>query len=185
MRAGRKRKAGRRYASGDRVKAVRQDEVRRVALEARMRLFGISGETAARDAMGSPLGRLMHWNMISPAQADAGYGFACAMRDYLAAIGSRPTSQSQARFLSPNRGACAPDMPAEVEARAKACMQALREVDLIDPLSPSTTSIVWDVCVSENDRLGHRELGLLRTGLNALNRLSRRGLVAGRKAKAG
>jgi hypothetical protein len=185
MRAGRKRKPGGRYASGDRMNAVRQDEVRRVALEARMRVFGISGELASRDVMGSPLGRLLHWNIITPVQADAGYDFALAMRDYLAAIGTRPTSQSQASFLTSLKGAGMPDMPRKVETRARAYMEALREVDMLDPSSPSATSIVWDVCVSENDRLGDKELGLLRSGLNALSRLSQRGLVAERMTKVG
>jgi hypothetical protein len=185
MRTGRKRKPGRRYASGDRVKAVRQDEVRRVVLEARMRIFGISGELASRDVMGSPLGRLLHWNIITPMQADAGYDFALTMRDYLAAICSQRPSQNQASFLPSLKGSGGPDIPGKVEGRARTYMEALREVDLSDPSSPSATSIVWDVCVSENDRLRDKELGLLRSGLNALSRVSQRGFDAGRKAKAG
>ncbi|MGE0007799.1 MAG: hypothetical protein AB7S92_19735 [Parvibaculaceae bacterium] len=182
MRAGRKRKPGRRYGSGDRSKVQREDDVRRVALEARMRVFGVSGEIAGRDVMGSPLGRLMHWNIITPLQADAGYHFALAMRDYLAAAGSQRPSPHQASFLPSLRGAGASDLWRTTEDRARAYMEALREVDLLEPSKPSATSIVWDVCISENDRMRDAELGLLRSGLNALSRVLHRGPVAGRRA---
>ena len=104
MKTGRKRKPGRRYASGDRVKAVRQDETRRVALEARMRVFGVGPELAGRDVMGSPLGRLLHWKIITPAQAEAGYDFALTLRDYLAASEGQRPSQGKASFLPSMRG---------------------------------------------------------------------------------
>ncbi len=185
MRTGRKRKPGRRYASGDRVKAVRQDEARRVALEARMRVFGISSELASREVMGSPLGRLLHWNIITPAQADAGYDFALTVRDYLAVTGGQRPSQNKASFLPSFRGSGGPAGPVRSEGRARAYMEALRDVDTLDPTAPSATSIVWDVCISENDRMRDVELGLLRSGLNALSRVLHRGIVPGRSQKAG
>lgn len=181
MKAGRKRKPGRRYASGDRVKTVRHEEVRRVALEARMRVFGVGLELAGRDVMGSPLGRLLHWNIITPAQADAGYDFALTMRDYLAANEGQRPSQGKASFLVSMHGTAGPEGPVRSQERARIYMEALREVDSLDPTSPSATSIVWDVCISENDRMRDRELGLLRSGLNALSRVLHRGLVTGRK----
>jgi hypothetical protein len=64
-------------------------------------------------------------------------------------------------------------------------MDALRDVDSLDRTSPSATSIVWDVCISENDRMRDRELGLLRLGLNALSRVLHRGIVTGRTEMAG
>ena len=184
MRAGRKRKRGPRYGSGDRVNAAREDEIRRVALEARMRVFGVPAELAGRDVMGSPLGRLLHWNIITPAQADAGYDFALTLRDYLAASGGHRPSPNKASFLA-LRGTGASDMPLRAEGRARAYMDALREVDTLDPSRPSATSIVWDVCISENDRMREVELGLLRSGLNALSRVLHRGPVAARRDKAG
>jgi len=183
MRNGRKRKPGRRYASGDRMKAVRHDEVRRVALEARMRVFGVSGELASRDVMGSPLGRLLHWKIITPAQADAGYDFALTIRDYLAAAGSQRPSQNKASYLPSFRGSNGSDGPVRSAGRARAYMEALREIDTLNLLAPSATSIVWDVCISENDRMRDVELGLLRSGLNALSRVLHRGIVAKRSEK--
>jgi len=183
MRTGRKRKPGHRYASGDRMKAVRQDEMRRVALEARMRVFGVSSELASRDVMGSPLGRLLHWNIITPAQADAGYDFALTMRDYLAAAGGQRPSQNKASFLPSFRGSNGSDGPVRSAGRARAYMEALREVDTLDRAASSATSIVWDVCISENDRMRDVELGLLRAGLNALSRVLHRGIVVRRDEK--
>jgi hypothetical protein len=185
MKAGRKRKPGRRYASGDRMKAVRQDEVRRVALEARMRVFGVGLELAGRDVMGSPLGRLLHWKIITPAQADAGYDFALTVRDYLAASEGQRPSQGKAGFLTSIRGTAGPEGWVRSQGQARAYMEALRDADSLDPTSPSVTSIVWDVCISENDRMRDKDLGLLRTGLNALSRLINRGLVAERKERIG
>ncbi|MBK1870093.1 hypothetical protein [Taklimakanibacter albus] len=178
MKAGRKRKPGPRYASGDRVKTVRQEETRRTALEARMRIFGVSLEMAGRDVMGSPLGRLLNWNIITPAQADAGYDFALTLRDYLAASGGQRPSQGKAGFLPALGGSGDCDMPVGIQERARTYMEALREVDCLDPTSPSATSIVWDVCISENDRMRDKELGLLRSGLNAISRVHHRGIVS-------
>ena len=185
MRAGRKRKPGRRYASGDRLKVVREEEARRVALEARMRVFGVGLELACRDVMGSPLGRLLHWNIITPAQADAGYDFALTMRDYLAASEGQRPNQSRASFLTSMRGTAGPEGPVRSQARARLYMEALREVDSLDPTSPSATGIVWDVCISENDRMRDKELGLLRSGLNALSRILHRGVVNDHKREIG
>lgn len=179
MKAGRKRKPGLRYASGDRVKAVRQHETRRTALEARMRVFGVSLEMAGRDAMGSPLGRLLHWNIITPAQADAGYDFALTLRDYLAASGGQRPSQGKAGYLPALGSSGDHDMPTRIQDKARAYMEALREVDITEPTSPSATSIVWDVCISENDRMRDKELGLLRSGLNAISRVHHRGITSG------
>ena len=185
MKAGRKRKRGRRYASGDRMKTVRRDEVRRVALEARMRVFGVGLELAGRDVMGSSLGRLLHWKIITPAQADAGYDFALTLRDHLAASDGQRPSQGKAGFLTSMRGTSGPEGPVRSQGRARAYMETLRDTDNLDPTSPSVTSIVWDVCISENDRMRDQELGLLRTGLNALSRLLHRGLGAERKERIG
>jgi hypothetical protein len=179
MKAGRKRKPGRRYASGDRMKTVREDESRRVALEARMRIFGVGRELAGRDIMGSPLGRLLHWNIITPAQADAGYNFALTMRAYLRASEGQRPGQSRASFVPPAHGTAANRCPERFEKTARSFMEALTAVDSLDPASPSATSIMWDVCVFEHDRMRVRELCLLRLGLNAIARVIHGG--AGRK----
>ena len=79
------------------------------------------------------------------------------------------------------RGTAGPEGPVRSQARARLYMEALREVDSLGPTSPSATSIVWDVCISENDRMRDKELGLLRSGLNALSRILHRGLVTDSK----
>jgi hypothetical protein len=142
-----------------------------------MRVFGVGRELAGRDVMGSPLGRLLHWNIITPAQADAGYNFALTLRDYLAACGGQRPGQGKAGFLPALGSSGDRDMPVAIQERARAYMEALREVDSLDPTSPSATSIVWDVCISENDRMRDKELGLLRSGLNAISRIHHRGIA--------
>ena len=69
------------------------------------------------------------------------------------------------------QGSSAGGNPVKSAGRARAYMEALREVDTLDRAAPSVTSIVWDVCISENDRMRDVELGLLRSGLNALSRV--------------
>ena len=135
--------------------------------------------------MGSPLGRLMHWNIINPTQADAGYDFALTMRDYLAASGRQRPSPNKVSFLPSVGGTGTCDVWCKTETRARAFMAALREVDRLDASQPSATSVVWDVCIAENDRMRDAELGLLRSGLNALSRVIHRGLVAPRREMIG
>lgn len=102
--------------------------------------------TPARDAMSSPLDRLQHWHIITEEQANAGREFASAMGDYLTGSDGSETAP----------------------ARARAFMGALVNVDS-GPVTPSTASIVWDVCVSENDRMRDCELQRLRAGLDAIS----------------
>jgi hypothetical protein len=180
MKAGRKKKPGRRYPSGDRMKTVREDESRRVALEARMRIFGVGRELAARDVMGSPLGRLLHWNIITPVQADAGYNFALTMRAHLRASEGQRPGQSRASFVPPAHGTAANHCPQRFENTARSFLEVLSAVDSLDPVAPSATSIVWDVCVFEHDRMRVKELCLLRLGLNAIAHIIH---GAGRKAR--
>ncbi len=182
---GRKKKPGARHKCGKRKVSAIQDDMRSVVVEARMRIYGVGLELAKRDTLGSPLGRLLHWHIITPAQAGAGYDFASTLRGYLAASNGQRPSQGKAGFV-PTVGGTAGDrdMSAHIQERARAYMEALREVDTLDPTSPSATSIVWDVCISENDRMRDKELGLLRAGLNALSRVHHRGVIHHRRPAA-
>jgi hypothetical protein len=149
-----------------------------------MRVFGISEQLAKSDTPGSPLGRYLHWKVISPAQADAGYDFAMTMRDYLAEIGAQKATQGRAGYLPSLRSSSEEDKPARHHTKARAYMEALREVDALEMTAPSATSIVWDVCISENDRDSERDLGLLRSGLNAISRVLHKGIFAHRTRAA-
>lgn len=183
--SGRPKKPGARYRCGKRTIQQRQEDAREVAIEARMRVFGVSKEIAALAEMGSPLGRLLHWKVITNAQADAGYDFAVTMRDYLATAQLQRPTQGKAGFVPSQRTSSEQELdPAETaklrgrESKARAYMEALAEIDRTDPFSgPTSTSVVWDVCVNENDREGEAAIGALRVGLNAIHRV-----LYGRKA---
>jgi hypothetical protein len=141
------------------------------AVEARMRVFGVSRDIAQTDAMGSPLQRLQHYKIISPEQAIAGYDFAFTMREYLATAKLQKPSQGKAGFVpaTPDNS----EGPAvRGESKAKEYMVVLRETDRLDGnMAFTTTSVVWDVCVNENDRRSEAEIGALRVGLNAIHRV--------------
>jgi hypothetical protein len=137
-----------------------------------MRIFGISKDLAGNPDMGSPLGRLVHWKVISQAQADAGYDFAVTMRDYLATAQLQRPTQGKAGFIPTQRSSGDSQEPTRGEVKAKAYMEALAEIDRTDPFSgPSATSVVWDVCINETDRRSVAEIGALRVGLNAVHRV--------------
>lgn len=172
MTPGRKPKPGRRYKCGKRHPSAIQEDMRRVAIEWRMKAFGVSKEIAALAEMGSPLGRLLHWKVITNAQADAGYDFAVTMRDYLATAQLQRPGQGKAGFIPVQRSSGDSQEPVRGEAKARAYMEALAEIDRADRLSsPTSTSVVWDVCINENDRMQDEEIGALRVGLNAIHRV--------------
>lgn len=183
-RAGRPRKTGQRYKCGKRTPTAIQDDMRRVALEARMRIFGVSREDAGKDVIGSPLGRLLHWKLITQAQVDAGYDFALTMREYLAGADSPRPTQGKASFLPSLRSSSDSAEPTKGETKARAYMEALRDVDALDFRALTATSVVWDVCISENDRMRDEELGQLRAGLNAIGRVMYKGIMAKRAKNA-
>lgn len=170
--AGRPKKPGKRYPCGKRTIGQRQEDIVSTAVEGRMRTMGISRELAKDPNMGSPLGRLLHWKCITSAQADAGYEFAVTMRDYLATGQLQRPSQGKAGFVPTIRSSGDSAEPVRGESKAKAYMEALKDVDLLEPGQESATSIVWDVCISEKDRTDEKSIGLLRCGLNAINRVN-------------
>lgn len=169
---GRPAKSGRRYKCGKRHPSAIQEDMRRTAVEARMRVFGVSKEIAALAEIGSPLGRLLHCKFITNSQADAGYDFAVTMRDYLATANLQRPTQGKAGFIPVQRSSGESQEPVRGETKARAYMEALGEIDRCDRLStPTSTSVVWDVCINENDRKSEAEIGALRVGLNAIHRV--------------
>jgi hypothetical protein len=170
---GRPTKSGERYPCGKRTPTAIQEDMRKVALEARMRIFGISKELAGNSDMGSPLGRLVHWKVISQAQADAGYDFAVTMRDYLSTAQLQRPTQGKAGFIPTQRSSGDSAEPVRGEVKAKLYMDALQEIDRVYTFrtAPTATSVVWDVCINETDRRSIAEIGALRVGLNAVHRV--------------
>jgi hypothetical protein len=168
---GRKAKPGKRYAKNRRLtREARQEDVMETATEARMRHYHLS-KTAARDPdQGFPLGRLHKRGYISQAQYEAGNKFADAMRAYLGSkIGSTGTAPAQDVN---RRGASLTDRPVQREDEARAYMDALADLDRLHSCRRSTTSIVWEVCLTEHaGHMDENEIGRMREGLNAIGRV--------------
>ena len=192
---GRPTRSGERYKCGKRTPTAIQEDMRRVALEARMRVFGLKPERAymtkwrdedgkvhdggemtgwalaGSNIMGHPLNMLQNWGHITANQAIAGHEFALTLRDYLATGRLQRPTQGKAGFV-PGTPDNSDGKPVKGEVKAKRYMEALAEIDRSDPFSgPSTTSVVWDICINEKHRFSVAEIGALRVGLNAVHRV--------------
>ena len=75
MRAGRKRKPGLRYPCGKLKREETEREAMATALAARQRHYGVTARQARDERLGSALGRLSFFQMISAQQYDAGVMF--------------------------------------------------------------------------------------------------------------
>lgn len=171
---GRKPKKGKRYTKNRRLtRAARQEDVMETVTEARMRHYGLSRTAARQPDTGFPLGRLRKKNYISPAQYEAGTRFAETMRAYLGSkIGTAGTAQAQDMD---RHGASLSERPVKRQEEARSYMEALADLDRLNSCKRSTTSIIWDVCMTEHS--GHmdvNEIGRMREGLNAIARVIQR-----------
>lgn len=195
---GRPPKEGPRYPCGKRTPEAleieareTEEEILSTAVGARMRVYGLKAtksyivrdkkgnitseltgkQIAKTNILGSPLQRLQHWNYITREQAEAGHSFAETMREYISTAKLNRSTPSKAGFV-PAQPDNSDGPPVKGEAKARAYMEALAEIDRSDPFSgPSTTSVVWDVCINETDRNSIAERGALRVGLNAIHRI--------------
>lgn len=112
MAAGRKRKSGRRYASGD---LVREVETAPSAIR-RLRDAALAGMADAR--WGAQIGRLYLAGRLTSEQYDAGCRWAALASRHSAAIGSRAGTNSPSDFNRSKGTPVDPDSPAgEMEAR--------------------------------------------------------------------
>lgn len=186
MTPGPKKKPGNRYPCGKRTDPQRQEDIMQTAIRGRLNAHGLKADKvyhtgkddpgmtgwaiAKTDILGSPLNKLLHWKMITQNQADAGHDFAKTMREYLSTAKLQKAAPSKAGFVP---GAFdngdGPDVRGAT--RAKAYMDALAEIDRLDPFSESATAIVWAVCYEEKERTGAKAIGALRVGLNEIHRI--------------
>lgn len=183
---GRKAKAGKRGKTGrlskraDRVAG--EGDPMATAVDARMRHFGLSRKAAHDPDAGFPLGRLRRRSYISPAQYEAGLKFTEAMRAYL---GSKIGQTGTARAQDPDRmGSSLTERPVQREGEARAYIDALADLDRLHRCKRSTTSILWEVCLTEHaGHMDEGEIGRMREGLNAIGRvIQRREMLAKRAA---
>lgn len=191
---GRPKKPGRRQKNGRLTRQAReamQEDPAEVAIQARMRVFGISREEAMGKARknateneklqakmeermgvnwGHSLGRAHKRGYITQAQFVAGRKFAEHMRDYMLSKGiGAPTP---AAFDPLRRGASLTDGKVKHESEAKEYLAALAEVDRANVRGRSATFIVMDICLRDaSEHLSELERGIFREGLNAIGRV--------------
>ena len=191
LRKGPARKPGvQRYANGEITHAARAasnvEEATRTAITARMRHYRLSKSAAKDPGVGSPLGRLLRWGHITPAQYQAGNKFAEHIRAYLpVSTAPRDTPKCvEAALVGPMGGITHEFQDDEAVRREQGIIRRARE--LINALgglddgakhvthlnnNRSHTAVVWHVCIAEaSEPKSVYELGLLREGLNVVHR---------------
>lgn len=174
-----------------------------VAIQARMRVFGISREEAMGKVKksasdddrlqakieerlginwGSSLGRALKRGHIKQVQFVAGRTFAEHMRAYMLSKGiGAPTPPA---FDPLRRGASLKEGPVLHEREVREYLEALAEVDRANIRGRSATFIVMEICLRDgSEHLSELERGIFREGLNAIAKvLERRERMARRAA---
>ena len=174
--AGRPRKPGKRYGNGRLTRAALAEDATITVAEARMRHYGATKkavterEPAGEQLYGFPLGRLLKLGYVSRAQYIAGNTFAEHMRSYMLSKGIGGATAPA--FDMDRRGASLSERPVQHESEARQYMEALAEVDRLNPCGRSATSMLWEICLREgNEGFTPKEMGVFREGLNAVGRV--------------
>lgn len=181
---GRKRKVGKRYPCGKRMREETEREAMATVLEARKRHFGVSLKQARDQRVGTALGRLAFREHISEQQYQAGIAFAELYHHHNVTVGLPTPSPRSVAGLLINEGifGASPSEPvldvieklkrrfAEANAALSACD---REQGMSRGRRPS--SLVYHVICVDAD-VGYwnaADIGNLRVALNALIRVFR------------
>ena len=101
---GRKRKPGKRYPCGKRMREETEREAMSTVLDARKRHFGVSGKEARDERLGTALGRLAFRGLISDLQYQAGLAFAELYQQHNVTVGLPMPSPSSVAGLLANEG---------------------------------------------------------------------------------
>ncbi|MDN2582949.1 hypothetical protein [Aquibium sp. ELW1220] len=184
MARGRKRKAGKRYPCGKRVRQETEREAMSVALDARGRHYGVSSKRARDERLGSALGRLAFSGLISDLQYQAGVTFAALYRHHNVTVGLPMPSPSSVAGLLINEGifGASPSEPVlevidKVKRRFAEATAALDDCDREHRLSSGRrpTFLVYRVICADEDvrHTDDDDIGNLRVALNALVRVFR------------
>ena len=184
MVAGRKRKPGKRYACGKRVRAETERDAMSTVIEARRRHFGVTAKQAKDERLGTALGRLAFRELISERQYQAGVAFGELYVQHQAIMGlPSPSPQSVAGVLI-NGGifGSSPTEPVRevIEKLKRRFADATSVLDTCDreqrmSMGRRPTLLVYRVICTDEDamRWGEEDIGNLRVALNALLRLFR------------
>lgn len=184
MKTGRKRKPGIRTACGKRKRSETENEVMATAIEARKRHFGLTAKQARDERLGTALGRLAFYGLVSEVQYQAGVTFGDLYRHHNTTIGLPMPSPSSVSGLLINEGifGSSPSEPVlevieKIKRRFLEATDALNACDREQRLSNGRrpTLLVYRlICNDEDGRhWGVDDIGNLRVALNALARLFR------------
>ena len=181
---GRKRKPGKRYPCGKRVREETEREAMSTVLEARKRHYGVSIQQARDERLGTALGRLAFRGLISDLQYQAGLAFAELYQQHNVTVGLPMPSPSSVTGLLVNEGifGSSPSEPVlevidNVKRRYAEATAALADCHREQRLSPGRppTFVVYRMICADED-VQHRDaddIGNLRVALNALVRVFR------------
>ena len=184
MAPGRKRKPGKRYPCGKRTRHELEKDAMSVAIDARRRHFGVTAKQAKDERLGTALGRLAFWEMISETQYRAGVAFAQLYRDHHATVGLPSPSPRSVAGLLINEGifGASPSEPVlevieKVKRRFGDATSALDACDREQRMSGGKrpTLLIYRIVCTDQDAMHwcEEDIGNLRGALNALVRLFR------------
>ena len=184
MARGRKRKPGKRYPCGKRVRAETEREAMSTVIETRRRHYGVSAKRARDERLGTALGRLAFSETISDEQYQAGLVFGELYQRHHIVMGlPLPSPQSVAGLLINEGifGGAAIELEDDVIERIKdrfsEASEALDQCDREQRFAMGrrpTLLIYRIICVDEDaTHWPVDDIGNLRVALNALVRVFR------------
>lgn len=184
MAPGRKRKPGKRYACGKRVRAETERDAMSTVIDARRRHYGVTAKQAKDERLGTALGRLAFREFISEKQYQAGLAFGQLYRDHHSTVGLPSPSPRSVAGLLINEGifGASPSEPVlevieKLKRRFAAATDALDACNREHRLSRGRrpTLLVYRVICSDEDAMHwpEEDIGNLRVALNALMRVFR------------
>ena len=169
--AGRPRKEGERYPSGDRKREETQQEVMSVALGARWVHHQVPSTLfKGRDLSGFTLGRMHLDKKVTEPELEAGMWYAETMERYYRAVGI-PSPNPRAQDLLSVRGHDGEVSETAQKRATRATNEMMRVEGILLRAGPGVKQTVKNVCVEDIEELrlmGSAQLRLLKMGLMAL-----------------
>lgn len=167
--AGRPRKQGERYPSGDIMRSETEQEVKSVAIAAAKRIHGI--ETDGKDGLhGYTLGRMLLDRKINKAELEAGNWYAEQVERYYRSTG-RQSPNPRAQDLLKLRGSDG-DVTLSAQERARRAANMFMKLEtVLGKVGNGVKSTVWNVCIMDMGGLRlmpPHQLAMLKSGLFAL-----------------
>lgn len=169
--AGRPRKQGERYPSGELKRSETEKEAKSVAISAVKRIHGI--ETDGKDGLhGYTLGRMFLDKKIDRQQLEAGNWYAEQIERYYRSTGRQSPNPRAQDLLSVRGHDGEVSLPAQERAR-RASNQYMRLETILGSAGNGVRSTVWNVCIMDIEALRLMpisQLGLLKAGLSAISK---------------